>query len=104
MAVLRGLSEDGLPDATPVDEHPRVAPGTGDGNRVLVVRQRERETLKNKNKKCKKGDNLPLKRMVLLHPRLILFQSTKHIFLLSQLKRTIHPRVIYIQAKDIQNR
>ena len=37
MAVLRGLSEDGLPDATPVDEHPRVAPGAGDGNRVLVV-------------------------------------------------------------------
>jgi CheY-like chemotaxis protein len=37
MAVLRGLSEDGLPDATPVDEHPRVAPSTGDGNRVLVV-------------------------------------------------------------------
>jgi signal transduction histidine kinase/DNA-binding response OmpR family regulator len=37
MAVLRGLSEDGLPDGTPVDEHPRVAPGTGDGNRVLVV-------------------------------------------------------------------
>jgi len=36
-AVLRGLTVDGLPDVTPVEEPPRIGPGTGDGNRVLVV-------------------------------------------------------------------
>ena len=36
-AVLRGLTGDGQIDATPVDEPPRRMPGTGDGNRVLVV-------------------------------------------------------------------